>query len=79
MNKNNNQQTKNTEKKRSAMNKIISLFITLIAVCAVLVAGFFLFAKFIHPDSVLEFLLMNAKVTILRPIRINLIRFQIMK
>ncbi len=50
MNKNNNQQTKNTEKKRSAMNKIISLFITLIAVCAVLVAGFFLFAKFAPSD-----------------------------
>lgn len=32
------------------MNKIISLFITLIAVCAVLVAGFFLFAKFAPSD-----------------------------
>ena len=50
MNQNEKQSPTKNQKKRSVMNKILSLLLTLIAVGAVLVAGFFLFARFAPSD-----------------------------
>ncbi|NLY83852.1 MAG: penicillin-binding protein 1A, partial [Acholeplasmataceae bacterium] len=52
MTENKRRKPENSTKKRSIMNKLITLFLTLIAVCVVLVAGFFLFAKYAPSDII---------------------------